>query len=196
MLYLKSTNIEGKTFLETKKGFIHEVFNLRCEYNTIDFWNVKSSKYTNPKLYIKNKVLNYNLRLDLEIGRKVSCKFSDIYLKNVFLYQEEYHLIKPFITFKFFSSIKARSLIIKVLLHPCVFLVDCHLCDGKFKHIFNHYLYECTNLVTKRKHLRNMLNFYSFPTEDILNKEKFLATCLEKKAWTKCLTDFLDLAHF
>ena len=85
---------------------------------------------------------------------------------------------------------------IKVLLYPRVFKVDCDLCDGGFLDIFNHYVYDCIKLKTLRQHLRNMLKFYNFPEDYILNKEKFLATCLEKKVWTKCLTDFLEEAWY
>ena len=119
-----------------------------------------------------------------------------MYLQNKFLYQEDYQLIEPFKTFNFFSSTRARSLIIKVLLYPRDFKVDCDLCDGSFTHIFNHYVYDCANLKTLRQHLRNMLNFYNFPKNCILNNTKFLATCLQKKAWTKCLTDFLKDAFY
>ena len=104
-----------------------------------------------------------------------------MYLQDKFLYQEEFHLIEPFKVFNFFSPNNiARSLIVKVQLHPRAFMVDCDLCNGSFNYIFDHFVYDCTNLKTQRQTLRNKLKFYNFPCDSILNKEKFLAACLQK----------------
>ena len=183
-------------FFSAKKGFVHEVFNLCCKYDAIDFWHGKMPQNIDPYLFIKNKVKNYYLKQDLEIGRRKLCGFADVYLQNKFLYQEDYQLIEPFKRFNFFSSTRARSIMTKVLLYPREFKVDCDLCDGIFTYIFNHYVYDCANLKTLRQHLRNMLNFYNFPKDCLLKNSKFLATCLQKKVWTKCLTEFLEEANY
>ena len=140
--------------------------------------------------------MKYHLKRELQIGRSKLCGFTDVYLQNKFLYQEDFHLIEPFKTFNFFSSNRARSLIVKVLLHPRTFKVDCDLCNGSFNYIFHHFVYDCTNLKTQRQTLRNKLKFYNLPRDSILNKEKFLTTCFMKPIWTKCLYDFLEEAHF
>ena len=80
----------------------------------------------------------------------------------------------------------------KVLLYPRNFKVDCDLCNEGFTNIFDHHIYDCTYLENQRHTLKNMLIFYNFPREIILDKKNFLSTCLNKKSWTKCLTDFLD----
>ena len=171
------------------------MFNLCCKYNVINFWHGKIQN-PNPNIYIKKQVLKYNLKVDLKIGRSTSCGFSDVYLQNLFLYQEKFQLIKPFNVFNFFSSSSARTLIIRALLHPRHYMQDCGKCSSASKCIFDHLLYDCTNLMDQRRDLRNMLNFYNFPKDCILNKSKFLATCLEKKAWAKCLTDYLEKANY
>ena len=142
--------------------------------------------------FIKNKVEKYNLAHELEIAGGKSCAFTDVYLHNRFLYQENFHLIEPFKTFNFFCSSRARSLMIKVLLYPRIFEVDCDLCNEGFTNIFDHRIYDCTHLENQRQTLKNMLTFFNFPREIILDKKNFLSTCLNKKSWTKCLTDFLD----
>ena len=189
---VKVYKIRRKNFLSTKVGFIHEVFNLCCKYNVIDFWHGKLPINVNPNHFIKEKVQKYHLKQELQIGRSKSCAFSDVYLQNKFLYQEDFHLIEPLKTFNFFSSSRARSLMIKVLIYPRVFKVDCDFCNESFENIFDHHVYDCTNLKNQRHKLGMMLTFYNFPHENILNKTQFLSTCLKKKSWTKCLTDFLE----
>ena len=193
---VKIYNKRRKHFLATKLGFIHEVFNLCCKYNVIDFWHGKLPRTVNPNYFIKNKVKKYHLTRELQIGRSKSCGFTDVYLQNKFLYQEDFQLVEPLKTFDFFSSTRARSLMIKVLLYPRVFKVNCELCNDGFFNIFEHYVSDCTHLENHRRKLKNMLNFYDFPMEHILNRAKFLKTCLKKNSWTKFLTDFLEDACF
>ena len=92
----KVYNKRRKNFLSVRKGFIHEVFNLCCKYNVIDFWHGKLPIGVDPNHFIKKKVDKYNLSRELEIARKKSYAFADVYLQNKFLYQENFHLIEPF----------------------------------------------------------------------------------------------------
>ena len=85
-------------FFSTRIGFIHEIFNLCCKYNVIEFWHGKLPIGVNPNQFIKNKVIKYHLKRELQIGKNKSCAFSDVYLQNKFLYQEDFHLIKSFKT--------------------------------------------------------------------------------------------------
>ena len=73
-------------FLSTKNGFIHEVFNLCCKYDAIEILHGKLKGLSNPASYIKNKVVNFNLRKDLEVGRRRPYAFRDIYLSNIVRY--------------------------------------------------------------------------------------------------------------
>ena len=185
-------NKRRKKFCFVRKGFIHEVFNLCCKYNVNDFWHGKLPIGVDPKQFIKKKVEKYNLSHELEIARKKSYAFADLYLQNRFLYQDNFHLIEPFKTFNFFNSTRARSLMIKVLLYPRIFKVYCDLCNEGFTNIFDHHIYDCIYLKNQRHTLRNMLFFYNFPNDIFLDKKNFLSACLEKKSWTKCLTDFFE----
>ena len=90
--------------------------------------------------------------------------------------------------------VEARSLIIKILLRSRVlwFIVTYAMWDIQISSITTFMLH-----ISKAKTVfKNMLDFYNFPKDCILNNSKFLATCLQKKAWTKCLTDFLKDAHY
>ena len=142
-------------------------------------------------LFLKQKVLAFNLKEDFKVGMSRSCGFVDVYLKNSFFDLKSYHLVESFKQFSFFSSAEARSLMIKVLLYPRAFKMNCNFCKGSFINIFDHYVFNCNYLMSQSKHLRNILIFYGFPKEHLLNKRMFLTTCLENRLWTKCPTEFL-----
>ena len=180
-----------RTFLSTKNGFIHEVFNLCCKYDAINIWNGKLEGLTNPTSYIKNKILIFNLANDLDVGRRRHCAFRDIYLSNCFSYQKSYHLVKPFINKDFFQSASARCNIVKVLLYPHVFTRKCKFCSQEFKDVLLHQLFSCINLENYRRLLRSKLALYNFPTDKLTDSKHSLKTALERKIWTKCFCEFL-----
>ena len=126
-----------KTFLSTKNGFIHEVFNLCSKYDAIHIWNGKLEGLTNSTSYIKNKILIFNLKNDLEVGRRRPCAFGDIYLSNIFSYQRSYHLEEPFLKKEFFQSASARCNVVKALLYPQVFTRKCKCCLQEFIDVRN-----------------------------------------------------------
>ena len=142
-------------FFITKNGFIHEIFNLCCKYNVIDFWHGKLKGLTNPTSFIKDKILSFSLKNDLSIGRKRSCAFTDIYLANIFLYQKSYHLVEPFLDKDFFTSASARCSVTKFLLHSRAFYRRCIFCSLESKDILSHYLFTCTQREAERRLLRS-----------------------------------------
>ena len=118
--------------------------------------------------------LTHNLASDLERGRKFPCSFTDIYLSNVFSYQEFYHLVKPFRTFNFFPSIEIRRCIIRVLLYPRTFETSCPHCHGKFEDILKHFLFNCSFISLQRKVMNDKLRLYNFPGDTIYNIKALL----------------------
>ena len=162
-----------KFFLGTSNGFIHEIFDLCCKYKLMDLWHGKLSDVTGK--IISDKILAYNLASDLERGREFPCSFSDIYLSNVFSYQEFYHLVKPFRTFNFFPSIDIRRCIIRVLLYPRTFETSCPHCHGKFEDILKHFLFNCSFISLQRKVMNDKLRLYNFPGDTIYNIKSLIA---------------------
>ena len=186
----KIISYRKKFFLSTSNGFIHEIFNLCCKYKLMDLWHGKLSDLSGK--IISDKILAYNLASDLEKGRKFPCSFTDIYLSNVFSYQESYHLVKPFKTFNFFPSIDIRRCIIKVLLYPRTFETNCPHCDGGFKDILKHFLLDCTFISLQRKAMNDKLRLYNFPGKMMIyNIKSFIAKTLENRLWVKCVAEFL-----
>ena len=187
----KIISYRKKFFLGTSNGFIHEIFNLCCKYKLMDLWHGNLS----DGRIIANKVRVYNLASDLEFGRKFPCCFTDIYLSNVFSYQESYHLVKPFKTFNFFPSIDIRRCIIKVLLYPRTFETNCCYCNGKFKDILKHFVFDCPSISLQRKRMTDKLKMYNYP-QSTHNIKKFVAVTLENKLWVTCLAEFLTEIKF
>lgn len=177
-------------FLSTKNGFIHEVFNLCCKYDVIDFWHGKLWGITNPAKYIKDKILAFGLQNDLKIGRNRSCAFADIYLSNNFTYQKSYHLVDPFPQQDFFSSASAKCFVTKFLLQSRAFYKKCIFCSCDFKDVFSHQWFLCAQLQDQRRLLRNKLILYNFSSEILGNKKIFYETVLSRKIWTKCFAEF------
>ena len=133
-----------ENFFVTKNVFLHEIFNLCCKYNVIDFWHGKLKGLTNPASFIKDKILAFCLKNDLSIGRKRSCAFTDIYLTNIFSYQKSYHLVEPFFEKDFFSSASARCSVTKFLLQSRAFYRRCKFCSVESKDILSQYLFPFT----------------------------------------------------
>ena len=160
----------------------------------MDLWHGKLSDVSGK--IISDKILAYNLASDLERGRKFPCSFTDIYLSNIFSYQESYHLVKPFRTFNFFSSIDIRRCIIRVLLYPRTFETSCSHCHGKFKDILTHFVFNCSFILLQRKIMNNKLRMYNFPCCTISNIKDFIAKTFENKLWVKCFAEFLTEIKF
>ena len=160
----------------------------------MDLWHGKLSDVSGT--IISNKVLAYNLASDLERGRNFPCSFTDIYLSNIFSYQESYHLVKPFRTFNFFSSIDIRRCIIRVLLYPGTFETNCSHCHGQFKDILTHFVFNCSFIHFQRKIMNDKLRLYNFPCCTISNIKDFIAKTFEHKLWVKCLAEFLTEIKF
>ena len=157
----------------------------------IDFWNGKLKRLINPASYIKDRILAFSLKNDLNIGRKRSCAFSDIYLSNIFSYQKTYHLVEPFSIHDFFSSASARCLVTRFLLQSRTFFRKCYFCSLELKDIISHQLFSCTKLEDKRRLLRSKFVLYNFPANKLINKNTFYMTVLSKKICTKCFAEFL-----
>ena len=163
----------------TKNGFIHEVFN---------FWHGKIQGL-NPKSYIKNIILAFSLTNDLNMGRKRSFAFTDIFLANTFSQQKSYHLVELFLNHDFFSSASARCFVTKFLLQSRAFLRKCIFCSLECKDIHQHKLFFCRRLEAQNRLLRSKLLLYNFPNDKLRNEKTFYKTVISKKVWTQFLAE-------
>ena len=174
--------------------YIYIYFNIYIQddiHDIINLWHGKLQFNLSPNVFLKQKVIAYSLKEDFKVGNNSSCGFVDVYLINSFFDIKSHHLVDSFKQFSLFSSAEARSLMIKVLLYPRAFKVNCNFCKGIFINTFEHYVFNCDYLKNQSKHLRNISILYGFLKDYLFNKRLFLTTCLEKRLWTKCFTKFL-----
>ena len=114
------------------------------------------------------------LKNDLNIGRKRSCAFTDIFLTNIFSYQKSYHLVEPFIKQDFFSSATARCFVTKFLLQSRAFFRKCIFCSLDCRDILSHKLFFCRRLDEQNRLLRSKLILYNFQTKNYVTKKLFI----------------------
>ena len=133
----------------------------------------------------------FNLKNDLNVGRRRPCSFGDIYLSSIFSYQKSYHLVEPFLNQDFFPSASARCNVVKVLLSSRAFTRKCNFCSHEVSDILSHQLFFCKNVEKYKRLLRSKLALYNFPVDKLTDNIFFLRTVLERKIWTKCFSEFL-----
>ena len=192
----KILQYKKNNFLGFNKGFAHEVFNICCKYNILYLWHGSSANHINPLLAIKIIIISKNLREDLEKGRSKKCSFANIFLRNPFAYQKNYHLPEPFCQPDQFATPNGRKRFVKAILHPCSYKEECLLCRQIYTDKLYHFLTECPRLSKPRKQLHLKLELYNFPLEKLLLNDKLLGLALEKNAWRNSLTKFLIETDF
>ena len=191
-------------FLDFNKGFAQEVFNICAKYNIMHIWHglaPQNSMHRNIKLnplhFIKQVITSHNLRLDLEDGRARNCSFSKNYLLNPFIYQKEYHIVKPFGKADCFSSPIGRKYFVKALLHPCSYPENCPLCGEQTCDTCNHLLTTCPRVPDPRKKLHLKLTLYNYPANHFpLTKSTIIQLSLTNGVWRKCFAEFLKEVDF
>ena len=181
---------------------MHEYFNICCKYNILHYWhgvaaagldsnNVVSS-IVNLLRRMKGTITSHHLSKDLEIGRTRNCSFSLLYLKNIFSYQKDYHLIPPFRQPDCFATPKGRKHFDRAFLDPCTFLRECKLCGVSCCDELDHLLIACSRTSEFRNELHLRLALYNFPKEQLpLKKAEFWEAAFKRRIWRKCTVKFL-----
>ena len=109
----------------------------------------------------------FNLKNDLNVGRRRPYSFGDIYLSRIFSYQKSYHLVEPFLNQDFFSSASARCNVVKVLLSSRAFTRKCNFCSHDVSDILSHQLFFCKSVEKYKRLLRSKLALYNFPVDKL-----------------------------
>ena len=189
-------------FLDFNKGLVHEAFNICCKYNILHYWhgvapagfgrNNAVSSIVNPFRRMKATIISHNLGKDLEIGRSRNCSFSLLYLRNVFSYQKDYHLIAPFRQPDCFATPKGRKHFLRAFLDPCTYSQDCKLCGQSCYDRLDHLLVTCSRTVEFRNELHLKLALYNFPKQRLpLKKIEFWDAAFTRRIWRKSTVKFL-----
>lgn len=180
------------TILEFDMGFAHEAHNICRKYNIPYFWNGNAANHINPLRAISRIITSQNLQEDLEKGRLNSCPFTKIFLSDPTQYQKGYHLPDLFLQPDCFEKPNGRKRVVKALLHPCSYYVECSLCHRNYRDKFSHYLADCSRISGFRREFLLKLKLYDFSMHRIpMTKIDFLSEILWNKTWRKCLSKFL-----
>ena len=180
---------------------MHESFNICCKYNTLHYWHGVAaagldsgnavSSIINPLRRMKGTITSHNLSKDLQIGRTRNCSFSLLYLKNIFSYQKDYHLIAPFCQPDCFATPKGRKHFVRAFLDPCTYLRECKFCGQSCCDKLDHLLLNCFCTSTFRNELRVKLVLYNFPKERLPGKKSELwGAAFKSKIWRNVLSSF------
>ena len=189
-------------FLDFNKGLVHESFNICCKYNTLHYWHGVAaagldsgnavSSIINPLRRMKGTISSHYLSKDLQIGSTRNCSFSILYLKNIFSYQKDYHLIAPFCQPDCFATPKGRKHFVRAFLDPCTYLRECKFCGQSCFDKLDHLLQNCSRTSEFRNELHLKLVLYNFPKERLpLKKAEFWEAAFKSRIWRKCAVKFL-----
>ena len=141
---------------------------------------------------MKGTISSHNLSKDLQIGRTRNCSFSILYLKNIFSYQKDYHLIAPFCQPDCFATPKGRKHFVRAFLDPCTYLRECEFCGQSCFDKLDHLLQNCSRTSEFRNELHLKLVLYNFPKERLpLKKAEFWEAAFKSRIWRKCAVKFL-----
>jgi len=141
---------------------------------------------------MKGTITSHHLSKDLEIGRTRNCSFSLLYLKNIFSYQKDYHLIPPFRQPDCFATPIGRKHFVRAFLDPCTFLRDCKLCGLSCCDELDHLLIACSHASEFRNELHLRLALYNFPEVQLpLKKAAHWEAAFNRRIWRKCTVKFL-----
>ena len=199
--------VRRQRFLNSNKGFLHEVFNLCCKYNNINIWhgicpqNMHFVK-TNPLNWIKKTVIDHNLSMDVQIAKDKSSAYSFLFLKSLSPHNrnlKKYRIGEIFQNKGLFESTDARKRFVKALLTTNPFPQQCKSCNGEFREILQHQLRDCQNLKRHRVTFQEELLFYTkYGTRPILTLElnHVLGSVIQDKLFLRCFTNFLQAVDF
>ena len=85
--------LRRKNFLESNIGYVHEIFNLCCEYKMMWVWHGTCNHKNNPLALIKRQIVGYHLQRDLESAAAVNCVYTNLILTST-PYGKRYKLCK------------------------------------------------------------------------------------------------------
>ena len=129
-------------FLESNIGYVHEIFNLCCEYNMMWIWHGTISSKLNPLSQIKRHIEQCHLKKDLETSYRSNCVYATIGLSGN-EYGKKYKSDKFLRRFGFFESAEHRRFFLYSLLDTCAYPRSCPQCGTETNDTLTHALTEC-----------------------------------------------------
>ena len=181
-------------FLESNIGYVHEIFNLCCEYDMMWVWHGTISSKLNPLNEIKKHVVKYHLKKDLETTAGSKCVYAATCLtaKN---YGKKYKLDNFLRQSGFFESTEHRRFFLYSFLDTGAYPRPCPKCGTEVIDILSHALTACPTATKLRLvlHLKLLL----FNANRIASPSKFdckitlYSLAMGNRLYRRCLCEFL-----
>ena len=121
----KMNSFKRKHFLQSNVGFVHEVFNICCKYNSMDIWHGLCPKGINPNTMIKKRVEAYHYKRDLLKADSTKCLYTSLtfFDRNKMKYKFDERFTKA----GNFKSSEYRRRFIYAFLDTCSYAVTVEL---------------------------------------------------------------------
>ena len=179
-------------FLETDKGFLHEVFTICCKLDCLDIWHGICAPKENPLIRIKKIVQRYYFKRDMAVARASQCLYVSLHINCRPTHQNHYIFEQYFTRPGIFTNATSRSIFLYSLFDTCSFEKQCSWCQSKTFDIVQHKITECKGLSRQRSKLRLTLVLYNVdPSFEFDNKEKMFNLAYRRRLYMKVLCEFL-----
>ena len=191
-----------KNFLQSKKVYVHEVFNLCCKYGRMDIWHGLCPNKVNTYIMIKRMVQTYHYDKDVEKARRTTCQYTsltDFTSVGPLLpktHSENYKFDDRFRKIGQFKDSKHRRLFLYAFLDTGAYEKKCNHCGDSIRDLTDHALTECWALVQLRYRFQLLMKFYDAPAStSFKNEDNVFALALTKYCFMKALTEFLEVVE-
>ena len=177
-----------KNFLKTEEGYIHEVFNLCCKYESMDLWHGKCPPKENPMSRIRNIVERYHLKRDEEATRRNKCIYAEMATlkKKRYIFEERFKMIGRF------QSTEHRRVFMHTILDTAKFEKECGNCGKVVEDTTKHGMGECKALEHHREVYILRMKLYNAPENcNLLEKKEAIKVAMMKNCFMKVVCDFL-----
>ena len=157
--------LRRKNFLESNVGYVHEIFNLCCEYKMMWVWHGTCSRKNNPLALIKRQIVGHHLQRDLKSAAAVNCVYTNLILTSA-PYGKKYTLCKFLRVLGFFKSTKHRRFFMYSFLDTCAYSRLCPACHKQVSDVLTHALNSCPRTRSLRLTLRLKLILFNISKID------------------------------
>ena len=157
-------------FLESNIGYVHEIFNLCCEYDMMWVWHGTISSKLNPLSQIKSHVVKYHLKNDLETSSGSNCIYASQCLSTK-KYGKKYQLVNFLRHCGFFENAEHRRFFLYSFLDTGAYPRPCPKCGTVIIDTLSHALTACPKARKLRIVLR--LKLLLFNANSLVSPTKF-----------------------
>ena len=147
--------------MESNIGYVHEIFNLCCEYNMMWVWHGTICSKLNPLSQIKRHVVMYHLKKDLETSSGSNCIYATMCLAVKNYGKQYHHLVKFLRHFGFFENAEHRRFFLYAFLDISAYPRPCPKCGSVINDVLSHALSACPKAIRLRLVLRLKLLLFN-----------------------------------